>query len=382
MAARDDTETSRRDYKSPYTPHHPVPNIHRYREEKAHREAQYSSPTPDQDDANWTDRAADTAKAYLKGEKPQSHQHSAAKPYPSENKNTVEPPGHQDQHHEPPHQQKEYGDNEDNGDNGDVGEGGDLADDTSESAAVARDPKERRKQMKKRPDDPTERTVTDPVTHLPITIHDFTKNDLNTAPENEPASGNHHRTATGTSAKSKDDEHLQGEASECQAYHSGMEMLFPPPAFDNVRAELASIYKTAAVFGLGLVVGLTAVLLALARVFVRSELNLYISTSAILLTTSGVGAAVIWAMRDWIDKKVAAVWDDELWEAERQRGKELSKAEMPESTQWLNSLLASIWPLVNPDLFTSLVDTLEVETPALSPPCACFTKPSIGRHAS
>ena len=32
---------------------------------------------------------------------------------------------------------------------------------------------------------------------------------------------------------------------------------------------------------------------------------------------------------------------------------------MPESTQWLNSLLSSVWSLINPDLFTSLADTLE-----------------------
>lgn len=32
---------------------------------------------------------------------------------------------------------------------------------------------------------------------------------------------------------------------------------------------------------------------------------------------------------------------------------------MPESTQWLNSLLASVWSLINPELFTSLADTLE-----------------------
>jgi hypothetical protein len=31
----------------------------------------------------------------------------------------------------------------------------------------------------------------------------------------------------------------------------------------------------------------------------------------------------------------------------------------PESTQWLNSLLSSVWPLVNPELFTSLADMLK-----------------------
>ncbi|KAL1643447.1 hypothetical protein SLS58_004805 [Diplodia intermedia] len=362
MDARDDTELSRRDYKAPYTTHHPVPTIGRYREEKAQREAQYASPTSGQDDSGWTERAADTAKAYWKGEKHQaspSDSSAGAQPYPSHNKNLVERedgqslPKHQGQDEEPMDSAHDPAARKD-------GEGGgDVAEDTSEDTMATKDAKERRKLMKKKGDDPTKRTVTDPVTHLPITIHDFTKNDLKTAPQNEPAAGTHRRTATGTSAKEKSEDDLRDEATDSQAYHSGMEMLFPPPDFDNIRVELGSIYKTAATVGLSLVVGLTSLLLALARFFIRSDFRLQVASPVILLATAGTGAAIIWAMRDWIDKKVANLWDDETWEAERQRGKELAKAEMPESTQWLNSLLASIWPLVNPDLFTSLVDTLE-----------------------
>ncbi|KKY20033.1 putative meiotically up-regulated protein [Diplodia seriata] len=362
MDARDDTEPSRRDYKAPYTTHHPVPTIGRYREEKAQREAQYASPTSAQDDSGWTERAADTAKAYWKGEKHQaspSDSSTSAQPYPSHNKNLV---GREDDQSLPEHQ----GQDEEPMDSAhdpaarkDGEGGGDVAEDTSEDTMATKDARERRKLMKKKGDDPTKRTVTDPVTHLPITIHDFTKNDLKTAPQNEPAAGTHRRTATGTSAKDKSEDDLRDEATDSQAYHSGMEMLFPPPEFDNIRVELARIYKTAATVGLSLVVGLTSLLLALARFFIRSDFRLQVASPVILLATAGTGAAIIWAMRDWIDKKVANLWDDETWEAERQRGKELAKAEMPESTQWLNSLLASIWPLVNPDLFTSLVDTLE-----------------------
>jgi hypothetical protein len=50
---------------------------------------------------------------------------------------------------------------------------------------------------------------------------------------------------------------------------------------------------------------------------------------------------------------------DRIWEIERQSEREKADAHTPESTQWLNSLLASVWPLVNPDLFKSLADTLE-----------------------
>jgi Ca2+-dependent lipid-binding protein len=50
----------------------------------------------------------------------------------------------------------------------------------------------------------------------------------------------------------------------------------------------------------------------------------------------------------------------EVWQAERKRGQKLAKSQTAESTQWLNSLFASVWPLINPDLFMSISDTLEV----------------------
>ncbi|KAK7734319.1 hypothetical protein SLS57_000011 [Botryosphaeria dothidea] len=361
MAAhRDDTETTRRDYTAPYTPHHPVPTIHRYREAKAQREAQNAPPRPDQDEPTWPERAADTAKAYWKGDRPQQASEDSAQPYPSRNKNLGERGDDHDAHEHSIRDDEPIDPNHDNAAQKDGEDGGDVAVDTSEAHMTMLDPKQRRKEMKKRPEDPTERTVTDPVTHLPITIHDFTKNDLKTAPENEPAAGSNQRTATGTSAMDKSEEYLASEASDSQAYHSGMNTLFPPPDFDNVRYELAAIYKTATTVGLALVLGLTTVLLVLARLLLYSELALYLSTPAILVVALGMGYVAIRAMQDWVDKKVADVWEDEVWEAERQKGKNLTGGKVPESTQWLNSLLASIWPLVNPDLFTSLVDTLEV----------------------
>jgi Ca2+-dependent lipid-binding protein len=48
----------------------------------------------------------------------------------------------------------------------------------------------------------------------------------------------------------------------------------------------------------------------------------------------------------------------------RQRQK-VAKTQTAESTQWLNSIMSSIWPLVNPDLFNSITDTLEVFYPFL-----------------
>src|SRR6266498_1713266 len=73
----------------------------------------------------------------------------------------------------------------------------------------------------------------------------------------------------------------------------------------------------------------------------------------------GVGSALVWFTSGWLERKVHGVWQDEIWGAARTEEQEQAESPTPESTQWLNSLLSSVWPLINPDLFTSLADTLE-----------------------
>ncbi|TKA60971.1 hypothetical protein B0A49_12067 [Cryomyces minteri] len=84
-----------------------------------------------------------------------------------------------------------------------------------------------------------------------------------------------------------------------------------------------------------------------------------LSAIVVLVVGLGLGLVVIRGLQGWVANKVKEVWEDEVWDAERQKGDETANSPTPESTQWLNSVLASIWPLVNPDLFTSLADTLE-----------------------
>ena len=57
--------------------------------------------------------------------------------------------------------------------------------------------------------------------------------------------------------------------------------------------------------------------------------------------------------------RIRDTWEEEVWNAARSAEQEIAKSSTPESTQWLNSLLSSVWSLINPDLFTSLADTLE-----------------------
>ncbi|EHL02877.1 putative Meiotically up-regulated gene protein [Glarea lozoyensis 74030] len=75
----------------------------------------------------------------------------------------------------------------------------------------------------------------------------------------------------------------------------------------------------------------------------------------------GSVAVVIFGLQGWLSNKVETLWEDEVWDSARVEEREGQKdsSRLPESVAWMNSLLASVWPLVNPDLFASVVDMLE-----------------------
>ncbi|KAH8667950.1 putative meiotically up-regulated gene protein [Tricladium varicosporioides] len=85
----------------------------------------------------------------------------------------------------------------------------------------------------------------------------------------------------------------------------------------------------------------------------------------IFLTLTGitavVGLGIILQLQGWLGKKIEAIWEDEVWDAARIEEEKSNKSQnrLPESVAWMNSMLASVWPLINPDLFASLVDMLE-----------------------
>ncbi|KAJ9645160.1 hypothetical protein H2199_003164 [Coniosporium tulheliwenetii] len=277
MSGRDDVETSRRDHRAPYTSHHPA----------GVDENAYQDSAPSR-----TEQVKESAKSYWQGN---DYHGEPQNPYQTENLNDESANDHAEEQRGDRHEDQgstgktDLNDNKERKDEDEV-------EDTSQATFTEQDPKQRRKQMKKRKGDASEREVTDPVTHLPVTIHDYTTEELEGAPENEPPEGTQQRADTDLSAKSKDMDQLRKEAAEMHVAHEGVEALFPPPEYDSAH---------------------------------------------------------------WVANKVRNVWEDEVWNAEREHGKEKAKTQTPESTQWLNSILAAVWPLINPDLFTSLADTLE-----------------------
>lgn len=196
-------------------------------------------------------------------------------------------------------------------------------------------------------------------------IHDTTDKELKTVPENEPPAGSLARSATGASAASKSQSQLDREADEQQAQHRGMEKLFPPPEFDHARQEITETYGLALTVGLGVVLA-TALLLPVGSLVIQSTgddshtwLSILGSSCLFLVMGLAIGYPTIWILNSWLKNRVNSIFEDETWQSARTQEQETAESPIPESTQWLNSILSSIWSLINPDLFTSLADTVE-----------------------
>lgn len=355
MSGVDDIHSSRKNHKAPYTPHHPVPTIHKYREEKHDREEKYgtSEGNAGSDDGGKRSRIGE-AYTTLRYGKEANNPDESTQPYMSQNKNIPHEEELADDHAgrlEKENKEKE------NGENGDS----ETAEDTTQGVSFDQNPKKARKEMKKHKPDGTEREVTDPVTHLPIKVHDFTDKELKGTPENGPSAGSEPRSATGSAGRDKSDEQLKEEEKETQEGYDGMARLFPPPDFQVTRDEITKIYRRSMTIGLAIVSGSLTLIVAffqLTRFTTGWSRTLF--TTLEVLASVAVSVAIIVGMRTYTENRINGAWDSEVWHAEREQGKKWAKSQTAESAQWLNSLLASIWPLINPDLFTAIGDTLEV----------------------
>ncbi|KAM3065316.1 hypothetical protein ACMFMF_011254 [Clarireedia jacksonii] len=71
-----------------------------------------------------------------------------------------------------------------------------------------------------------------------------------------------------------------------------------------------------------------------------------------------LGACVASGVFLWM-KEVIRSGRDHEWQSERERGQMATVNLIPESVEWLNSLLGIMWGLIDPDMFVSVADTLE-----------------------
>lgn len=349
-------EDGRRRYGGGYNASHPIPTIQKHRENQSHIQAEARK-----EDNEYSESEGKGSKALHKientGKKLLGREDSAkdGELYDSENRNAAidsqDSNGQKDSGDSPPVPQKDT----ENKSKPDPSKGSDSTP-TSKAAANHSDPKEKRKAVKHTKRDDGERQVTDPVTHLPVVIRDLTSGDLDVAPENERANG----------------PDPAQDVEQQIAGHSAMDKLFPPPDFDSAQAELVRTYGVALGLGIGsIVICATLVLVTSQLLWLRKPQRgddgasqwqrIFVPVFLTVLLSALVGGFVIWAVGGWLRKRVEEIWEDEIWDGARaaEQDEVQNEDKPPESTQWLNSLLASIWPLVNPDLFTSLSDTLE-----------------------
>ena len=348
MSGLDDANEARRRYGAPYTKHRPVPTIQKYRAEQEARRAEAAAddfanaPTVDRDVGRERPSSGRTRTwyEYWSGEREKTEPHDGEKKDGSTQDND---------------------DDDDDDDDDDEGEFG-AAVDTSEADPLPRDAKQRRKMIGRRRGG-DEREVTDPVTHLPVRISDFTQSALKDIEENPPPFGATLRTATGLENKKKSKDQLEAEIREMQDGHESMRMLFPPPSYDEFRIELIQIMKQGVTVGL---LGCAAIILAgvgIERSVVQlGKTGWFYGLSAWTIIGAISSIAILYLLstvRAWAANRIRDIWAAQVWEAHHRSAMRDAKAHETEPVAWLNSLVSSVWPLINPDLFTSLADTLE-----------------------
>lgn len=331
MSAKDDSDDVRR-YQAPYSARRPIPTISKYREAKAARQQEALKGGQDAADA---DRRPPPYPEW--GQDQPDHRPSTSG---SGRQSTGEKPSRH---------------SEDNQD----------LKDTSQVGPETADPRQRRKQLKNRKRERAEREVTDPVTHLPVTIHDFTDDALQELEFNYPSFGSTPSTSTGLGAKQKSEEQLASEEATLQRDHALLINRFPPPNFQVLGRNVAAISSRGVTIGLTGTAIIVAATLAMERLMPSRQAGESQQRTAgwswtILMALGAAAIAVLIAgVREYTSRKVNSIFQDELWDAQRHQMKARANQEEAESTAWLNSLLGSVWPLINPDLFASLCDTLE-----------------------
>ena len=354
-----DEGTSNRYTNAPYTPRHPVPTIGGYGAIQEERHAADIEANGQHDVGKSSlQTIIESVKTHV-GLDPSSKEKSSneEQPYKSKNHNTELSDSENAGFHE-----GGQGNSPVDGKRGKAEEHNDG--ESTEATANEQDARKKRRNMKHMKRDTTGREVTDPVTHLPVTIHDSTSKELHKVPENNlPPDNSARRRSTRLKDASKSVTQLNKEQEQTQSEHRGMKKLFPPPHFEATQLELTEVYTRAITFGLVSTGSMTILILIVAQSLIggkggTSSSFLMVYLGIALVFGVSIGAGLILGVRAWLGKRVGDVWEDQVWEAAKEE-EEDDGSPTPESTKWLNSLLSAVWPLINPDLFTSLADTLE-----------------------
>ncbi|WPH03183.1 meiotically up-regulated protein [Acrodontium crateriforme] len=204
-----------------------------------------------------------------------------------------------------------------------------------------------------------QKSVTDPVTGNQVIIEDVNKEMMNQV-ENPtlsvPNANLGKETTHKTEATQKNPEYKQkqditappdpiaeGSTSDVPIRGEKTNILFHPtpsisyePMFNRMEER-----------GMWLVVGTFFGIIILGRTFGGRWIG--------ILPLAACVSSGIWL---WIKELIRSGREVE-WESEKERGKTATANLLPESVEWMNTLLGIVWGLVNPDVFQGVADTLE-----------------------
>ena len=328
-----EVDTARRTQAAGHTPHHPIPNIQRYREKQKDRENQEASVEhiDSRDDSKGQDNSLRSSAKERLHLKSTSSQTATKSPYNNANRNIDygEDNSHDLAQDDASMTRSSSGTEVENANGG------------PQAANTAIDPRQNRKNAKHMRRDTKGREVTDPVTHLKVLIHDQTEKDLEQLSENEDP---------GQSIP------LDAQIKHNESAHAAMERLFPSPDFNRVKDQIQMIAQRGLLVGIGSITTMSLLVAAVHSFdFSHRKLAFIISTTILLIFAS----ASYFAVHTFVQRKVSSICDDQVWTSHRHAEQSSPQSNIPESAQWLNSIFNSVWSLINPDLFTSLADALE-----------------------
>ncbi|KAF9525767.1 hypothetical protein CPB83DRAFT_858856 [Crepidotus variabilis] len=215
--------------------------------------------------------------------------------------------------------------------------------------------------------DANEREVTDPITHLPLIIHDSNNLELEQIPwltsvpdavlpaSRQSSIDSLSSSASGVRVKHQSDSQRTHQAFENTVDSSTKDTWIPDPTGDARRTRLQTSLVSGVAAAVGLLMGsagwesIAYTLGGRGRWFGWLILPL-----ACLIFGFAVGSAGMVFGAGW--KVPEQHMNRSAQSTQSGDDHEDSALEQP---QWLNNLIQSLWPIINPSLFTSMSDMLE-----------------------
>jgi len=189
--------------------------------------------------------------------------------------------------------------------------------------------------------------VNDPTTAAPVHLENSKPDgDPNLSKKLDPANFNHQGPALNPPYNPPPSSyHISPNAAKTTNI---LLQQFPAPVEENLVVGIQSRLRQLA-FGIMGAMALVWFLFA----FGGDKLAFSLRTVVLSAVTFGAVTAL-----HFVERQILRNISEVRMQMERQRGEDHSPP-TPESVEWLNSILATVWPLIPPEIFTSLTDLIE-----------------------